>query len=145
MKIKKLIKYQIITQINQNIFKNNNIVFIESDLLLSDLKIKRIKLHKLSLVKFFSKLNLLKYFKVGQYSLCTLENKNIFFNGLFNNSFYPLFIKYKNILCLNKLYLIKKFFNTIRIINNINYLFRHQILYLTRTIFKTSAFNLLRV
>ena len=145
MKTKKLIKYQIITQINQNIFKYNNIVLIESDLLLSDLNIKRIKLYKLALVKIFLKLNLLKYFKVGQYSLCTLKNNNIFFNNLLNNKFCPLFIKYKNIICLNKFYSIKRFFNTILIINKINYLCRHIILYLTRTILKTSMFKFLRV
>lgn len=145
MKTKKLIQHQIITQINQNIFKRNNIVLIESDLLVSDLNIKRIKLYKLSLVKIFSKLNLLKYFKVGQYFLCTFEKKNIFFSSLLNNKFYPLFIKYKNIICLNKLYSIKKFFNTILIINKINYLFRHLILFITRTIFKSSMFNFLRV
>lgn len=136
IKSKKLIKYQIITQLNQNIFKNNKIVLIDSNLLLSDIKVKTIKLHKLSLLKIFPKLNILKYFTVSPCSLRIIHNNKDFFNGLLNPLFYPLLIKYKNIICLNKLYPIKIFFNTSLIINKIHYIFGHIILKLTRMIFK---------
>tara|TARA_B100000780_G_scaffold44609_1_gene27749 strand:- start:20492 stop:20926 length:435 start_codon:yes stop_codon:yes gene_type:complete len=136
MTSKKLIKHKIITQINQNFFEKNSIILIESDLLLSNILVNKIKLHKFSLLQIFSQLNILKYFKVGPCSLRIIPDKTLFFNNFFSPSFYPLLIKYKNIICLNKIYSIQKIFNIKNIITKINFLCFGIVLRLIRTIIK---------